>query len=113
MEVELFDFLVQVRFLHSEHGDSNLFLSSLLSLSSSSSSSLSTQQKLFFLSSTNANRRVLLEVKSASLIKKLAANKQQKTYERLKEKQAAGAAEPYKHKHTPQICVYVSLPGTN
>ena len=36
---------------------------------------------------------MLLEVKSASLIKNLAANKQNKTYERLKEKQPEAAAE--------------------
>lgn len=45
----------------------------------------------------NANQRLLLEVKSASLIKKLAANKQYKTYERLKEKQPEGAAEESFH----------------
>ena len=36
---------------------------------------------------------VLLEVKSASLIKKLAANKQNKTHERLKQKQPEAAAK--------------------
>lgn len=35
----------------------------------------------------------MLEVKLASLIKKLAANKQYKTYERLQEKQPEAAAE--------------------
>lgn len=48
---------------------------------------------VFFFRSRNANERLLLEVKLASLIKKLAANKQYKTYERLKEKQPEGAAE--------------------